>query len=82
MLDDTPREQLNNLLKMIDHKGMDLMKQDPYYEYYLAAQWAKKRGLIRKKTEAEISKEIESKPWLQINKQIRKKEQQNADSSL
>lgn len=82
MLDESPKEKLNNLLKMIDHKGTDLMKQDPYYEYYLIAKWAKQKGLIRKKTDEEISQEIKSKPWLKVNKLIRKNEQQNADPPL
>ncbi len=58
MFEETPREKLSNLLKMMDHKGRDIMNQDPYYEHYLTAQWALKKGFIRKKTQEEIDKEV------------------------
>ena len=57
---DTGSESLKALFKMIDHKGVDLMKQDPYYEYQELAKWGKQRGLIRKKTPEEINKELKS----------------------
>ena len=42
---------------MIDAKAPELLKQDPYYEYYKAEQ-AKEQGLIRKKTQEEIDEEL------------------------
>ena len=79
---DTGSESLKALFKMIDHKGVDLMKQDPYYEYQELAKWGKQRGLIRKKTPEEINKELKSKPWLKVNKIIRENEKLNADTTL
>ena len=68
---------------MIDAKAPDLYKQDPYYEYKLIAQSAIAKGLIRKKTQEEINEELKKKPWLKVNKVIRRNELINdADSSL
>ena len=68
---------------MIDAKAPDLYKQDPYYEYKLIAQSAIAKGLIRKKTQEEINEECAKKPWLKVNKVIRRNELMNdADSSL
>ena len=58
---------------MIDAKAPELYKQDPYYEYKLIAQKAIAKGLIRKKTQEEIDAECAKKPWLKMNKVIRKK---------
>lgn len=68
---------------MIDAKAPELYKQDPYYEYKLIAQKAIAKGLIRKKTQEEIDAECAKKPWLKMNKVIRKNEEMNdADSTL
>ena len=68
---------------MIDAKAPELYKQDPYYEYKLIAQSAIAKGLIRKKTQEEINEELKKKPWLKVNKVIRRNELINdADSSL
>ena len=68
---------------MIDAKAPELYKQDPYYEYKLIAQKAIAKGLIRKKTQEEIDAECAKKPWLKMNKVIRRNEQLNdADSTL
>ena len=74
-------ESINNLFKMIDAKAPDLLKQDPYYEYKQIAEQAKAKGLIRKKTQEEIDAECAKKPWLKVNKIIRKNEQ-NADPTI
>lgn len=68
---------------MIDAKAPELYKQDPYYEYKLIAQKAISKGLIRKKTQEEINAECAKKPWLKMNKVIRRNEELNdADSTL
>ena len=64
MFEETPKEKLNNLFKMMESKGPEILKQDPYYEYYKVAQRAKEQGLIRKKTQEEIDEELKKKPWL------------------
>jgi hypothetical protein len=76
-------ENIKGLFKMIDHKSREIIKNDPYYEHQQIAQWAKTKGLIRMKTQEEIDKELKKKPWLKINKVIRKNEaQQDADTTL
>lgn len=65
-----------DLYKMIDHKAKQILKNDVTYQYRQIAKKAIKAGLIRKKTEVEIAKEIAKKPWLKINKIIRKNEEQ------
>lgn len=76
-------ESIKRIFKMIDAKAPELYKQDPYYEYKLIAQSAIAKGLIRKKTQEEINEECAKKPWLKVNKVIRKNELMNdADSSL
>jgi len=68
---------------MIDAKAPELYKQDPYYEYKLIAQKAIAKGLIRKKTQEEIDAECAKKPWLKMNKVIRRNEELNdADSTI
>lgn len=68
---------------MIDAKAPELYKQDPYYEYKLIAQKAIAKGLIRKKTQEEIDAECAKKPWLKMNKVIRRNEELNdADSTF
>lgn len=68
---------------MIDAKAPELYKQDPYYEYKIIAEKAIAKGLIRKKTQEEIDAECAKKPWLKMNKVIRRNEQLNdADSTL
>ncbi len=59
---------------MIDAKAPELLKQDPYYEYKQIAQKAINSGLIRKKTQEEIDAECRKKPWLKVNKIIRRNE--------
>ena len=77
----TPKEKLNNLFKMMESKGPEILKQDPYYEYKQIAEQAKAKGLIRKKTQEEIDAECAKKPWLKVNKIIRKNEE-NADPTI
>lgn len=68
---------------MIDAKAPELYKQDPYYEYKLIAQKAIAKGLIRKKTQEEINAECAKKPWLKMNKVIKRNEELNdADSAI
>ena len=68
---------------MIDAKAPELLKQDPYYEYKQVAEQAIAQGLIRKKTQEEIDAECAKKPWLKVNKVIRRNEQLNdADSFI
>ena len=68
---------------MIDAKAPELYKQDPYYEYKIIAEKAIAKGLIRKKTQEEIDAECAKKPWLKMNKVIRRNEQLNdADSTI
>jgi hypothetical protein len=80
---ETSNESIKRMFKMIDAKAPELYKQDPYYEYKLVAQKAIAKGLIRKKTQEEIDAECAKKPWLKMNKVIRKNEEMNdADSTL
>jgi hypothetical protein len=80
---ETSNESIKRMFKMIDAKAPELYKQDPYYEYKLIAQKAIAKGLIRKKTQEEIDAECAKKPWLKMNKVIRKNEEMNdADSTL
>lgn len=74
-------EAIKRLFKMIDAKAPELLKQDPYYEYKQVAEQAKAQGLIRKKTQEEIDAECAKKPWLKVNKIIRKNEE-NADPTI
>ncbi len=66
---------------MIDAKAPELLKQDPYYELRQIAEEAKAKGLIRKKTQEEIDQEMKKKPWLKVNRTIRKNEL-DADTSV
>jgi hypothetical protein len=80
---ETNSESIRRMLKMIDAKAPQLLKQDPYYEYKQVAEQAKANGLIRKKTQEEIDAECAKKPWLKMNKIIRKNEELNdADTSV
>lgn len=80
---ESSNESIKRMFKMIDAKAPELYKQDPYYEYKLIAQKAIAKGLIRKKTQEEIDAECAKKPWLKMNKVIRRNEQLNdADSTL
>ena len=80
---ETSNESIKRMFKMIDAKAPELYKQDPYYEYKLIAQKAIAKGLIRKKTQEEIDAECAKKPWLKMNKVIRRNEQLNdADSTI
>jgi hypothetical protein len=80
---ETSNESIKRMFKMIDAKAPELYKQDPYYEYKLIAQKAIAKGLIRKKTQEEIDAECAKKPWLKMNKVIRKNEEMNdANSTL
>jgi predicted ribosome quality control (RQC) complex YloA/Tae2 family protein len=80
---ESSNESIKRMFKMIDAKAPELLKQDPYYEFKQTAEQAKAQGLIRKKTQEEIDEELKKKPWLKVNKVIRKNEQLNdADSSL
>ena len=67
---------LKELFDMVDTKAKDILKNDTYYQYRRVAKEAIDSGLIRKKTDEEIAKELKSKPWLKVNKIIRKNEQQ------
>jgi len=80
---ETNSESIKRIFKMMDAKAPDLMKSDPYYEHYKVAKQAIKDGLIRKKTQEEINAECAKKPWLKVNKVIRKNEAiQDADSTI
>jgi ATP-dependent protease ClpP protease subunit len=80
---ETNSESIKRIFKMMDAKAPELYKQDPYYEYKIIAQDAIDKGLIRKKTQEEIDAECAKKPWLKMNKVIRKNEELNdADTSV
>ena len=80
---ESSNESIKRMFKMIDAKAPELYKQDPYYEYKIIAEKAIAKGLIRKKTQEEIDAECAKKPWLKMNKVIRRNEQLNdADSTL
>jgi len=80
---ESSNESIKRMFKMIDAKAPELYKQDPYYEYKLIAQKAIAKGLIRKKTQEEIDAECAKKPWLKMNKVIRRNEELNdADSTI
>lgn len=65
------------MLDLVHSKGEQLLNENPYHEYQVAAEQALKSGLIRKKTQEEIDEELKGKPWLQVNKIIRKNEARN-----
>tara|TARA_E500000318_G_scaffold89792_1_gene87450 strand:- start:115 stop:354 length:240 start_codon:yes stop_codon:yes gene_type:complete len=77
MLEETNTERINSLFKMIDAKSKKILKEDPYLPYRQAVQKAKDKGYIRKKTQEEIDQECSNKPWLKVNKVIRKNEKKN-----
>jgi hypothetical protein len=80
---ETSSESLKRIFKMMDARAPELYKQDPYYEYKVIAQNAINKGLIRKKTQEEINEECAKKPWLKVNKTIRRNELLNdADSTV
>lgn len=64
------------LYDMVDTKAKDILKNDVYYQHRRTAKEAIASGLIRKKTDEEIAEELKSKPWLKVNKIIRKNIQQ------
>tara|TARA_X000001388_G_scaffold17838_2_gene11113 strand:+ start:2601 stop:2843 length:243 start_codon:yes stop_codon:yes gene_type:complete len=64
------------LFDMIDKKAKSIIKNDVWFQHRQTAKQAIAEGLIRKKTDKEIADELKSKPWLKVNKIIRKNEQQ------
>jgi hypothetical protein len=64
------------LFDMIDKKAKTIIKNDAWFQHRQVAKQAIADGLIRKKTDDEIADELKSKPWLKVNKIIRKNEQQ------
>lgn len=83
---ESSNESIKRIFKMMDAKAPELYKQDPYYEYQQIAKEAISKGLIRKKTQEEINEECAKKPWLKMNKIIRKneaiQEQSDADTAV
>jgi ATP-dependent protease ClpP protease subunit len=77
---ETNSESIRRIFKMIDAKAPELLKQDPYHEYKKTAEEAIEKGLIRKKTQEEIDAECAKKPWLKVNKIIRKNEELYGDA--
>jgi hypothetical protein len=63
------------LFDMIDKKAKNIIKNDAWFQHRQTAKQAIAEGLIRKKTNEEIAEELKSKPWLKVNKLIRKNEQ-------
>jgi hypothetical protein len=63
------------LFDMIDTKAKNIIKNDVWFQHRQVAKQAIADGLIRKKTDDEIADELKSKPWLKVNKIIRKNEQ-------
>ena len=64
------------LFDMIDKKAKNIIKNDVWLQHLQVSKQAIADGLIRKKTDDEIAEELKSKPWLKVNKIIRKNEQQ------
>ena len=64
------------LFDMIDTKAKNIIKNDVWFQHRQVAKQDIADGLIRKKTDDEIAEELKSKPWLKVNKIIRKNEQQ------
>ena len=62
--------------KAIDKKAKSILKRDVYFQYREAARKGMAEGLIRPKTTEEIHKELKQKPWLKVNKIIKKNKQQ------
>jgi hypothetical protein len=60
----------------IDTKAKDILKNDPYFQYREAVKNGIAKGLIRQKTTEEIHTDLKKKRWLKINKEIRRKEEQ------
>ena len=69
------RNAAEDLYKMIDHKAIPILKSDVCFQHRQIVKKAIEAGLIRKKTDEEIQKEISKKPWLKINKLIRRNEE-------
>ena len=55
---------------------LGIEKQDKgfYSTYKKAAQWGLENGLISYKSDSEINYEMRSKPWLNINREIKQNE--------
>lgn len=60
----------------IDKKAKDILKNDPYFQFREAVASAKKLGLIRPKTIEEIHDDLRKKRWLKINKELKRKEEE------
>jgi|TARA_R100000951_G_scaffold76155_2_gene64222 hypothetical protein len=68
---DSEPEMIHSLLKMVENKTQEILKDDKDFEIREAVRWAKTKGLLRKKTDIEIHNELLSKPWLKVNRTIR-----------
>jgi hypothetical protein len=75
-----PTYESNNSAKdfynAIDIKAKDILKNDPYFQFREAVEAAKKLGLIRQKTTEEVFTDLKKKPWLKINREIKRKEEE------
>jgi hypothetical protein len=60
----------------IDQKAKDILKNDPYFQYREAVKKGIKEGLIRPKTTEEIHSDLKNKRWLKINREIKRKEEE------
>jgi hypothetical protein len=60
----------------IDRKAKNILKNDPYFQYREAVKKGMKEGLIRAKTTEEIHNDLRKKRWLKINKELKRKEEE------
>lgn len=68
---DSEPEKIHSLLNMVEQKTQEILKSDKDFEIRQAVRWAKRKGLMRKKTDIEVHNELLSKPWLKVNRTIR-----------
>lgn len=61
---------------MVDLKSDLLLKGDVLLEYRRAVEWGRRNHLIRNLTTDELDHKHSTKPWLEVNKVIRKNEEQ------
>lgn len=76
-IDPTFNDRSSDIERLVDKRANDILKGDVCYEYRKLVKYGINSGLIRKKTEEEIKQEIKQKPWLEVNKTIRKNEDRN-----
>jgi len=68
---------IKEILDMVHTKSEEILKNDPYYEYRIAVEWAKRQGLVSKLTPEQIQRRMDNREWRKVNKIIIQNENTN-----